>query len=438
MKLSKTTLVIALSLVTASIPSHIARADDKPPIVSQTQKIDSTVNSVDSTVELSTSGDYDDSDVTGDYSDSASQSLFISAFVDKGIPVINIENKGRKQEIGVHTKLPEVEPSVKIKERQSQIISLSKEVESTKDKVEDLEAAIPSVIGVSQVKAPVAAAEALLKTHLTALSTKEEKALKIEAEKARKTAEAKALAEKKLAEEKQKAIEAARKLAADKTARELAEKKKLADAKAKAEAAAKALKLKEEQVAKAKEEQARKIKEEKDREARESVSDSEKQEVSEAEEKSSDSSSSSDYLPSNLPSTIIVTVGDKSSAVYQCKVPSGDSLLKPWPQRVRSRIVAQFGITNIGGTRPGDPQDHGQGLALDVMVPVSSKIGDEIAQWAIDNSSALNIKYVIWKQHIWAPYRQYWKAMEDRGGVTANHYDHVHISFNSGSGTCPA
>lgn len=118
-----------------------------------------------------------------------------------------------------------------------------------------------------------------------------------------------------------------------------------------------------------------------------------------------------------------------------CVPPSGDPAVQPWPRQVRTMVSQRFGVTNIGGFRPGDPRDHGKGLALDVMVPVSSALGDSIANWAIANSGDLNIKYVIWKQKIWMPGRS-WKGMEDRGSITANHFDHVHLSFNTGSGRC--
>lgn len=118
-----------------------------------------------------------------------------------------------------------------------------------------------------------------------------------------------------------------------------------------------------------------------------------------------------------------------------CAPPSGDSGVQPWPRQVRTMVTQRFGVTNIGGLRPGDPRDHGKGLALDVMVPVSSGLGDSIANWAIANSGDLNIKYVIWKQRIWMPGRA-WKGMENRKSITANHFDHVHLSFNTGSGHC--
>lgn len=43
-------------------------------------------------------------------------------------------------------------------------------------------------------------------------------------------------------------------------------------------------------------------------------------------------------------------------------------------------MINELGLTDIGGYRPGDPEDHGKGLAVDVMVPESSEIGDRVAQ----------------------------------------------------------
>ena len=100
-------------------------------------------------------------------------------------------------------------------------------------------------------------------------------------------------------------------------------------------------------------------------------------------------------------------------------------------------VANTFGITNIGGYRPGDPQDHGKGLAIDVMVPVGSDLGDQVAQFAIDNAASGNISYIIWEQKFWAPFNNIygpantWNPMPDRGSITENHYDHVHISFNN-------
>ena len=113
-----------------------------------------------------------------------------------------------------------------------------------------------------------------------------------------------------------------------------------------------------------------------------------------------------------------------------------DPNLQPQAEAFRQEIAAKFGITNIGGYREGDPDDHGKGLAVDVMVPTNSELGDQVAQYAIDNMDRAGISYIIWKQQFYMPVNNIygpantWNQMPDRGGDTANHYDHVHISFN--------
>lgn len=54
--------------------------------------------------------------------------------------------------------------------------------------------------------------------------------------------------------------------------------------------------------------------------------------------------------------------------------------------------------------------------------------GDRIASYVLSRQDEFGVKYVIWRQR----YNDGsgWDLMEDRGSVTANHYDHVHISFN--------
>ena len=113
-----------------------------------------------------------------------------------------------------------------------------------------------------------------------------------------------------------------------------------------------------------------------------------------------------------------------------------DPNLQPQAEAFRQEVAAKFGITNIGGYRAGDPDDHGKGLAVDVMVPTNSELGDQVAQYAIDNMDRAGISYIIWKQQFYMPVTNIygpantWNQMPDRGDDTANHNDHVHISFN--------
>ena len=110
--------------------------------------------------------------------------------------------------------------------------------------------------------------------------------------------------------------------------------------------------------------------------------------------------------------------------------------LQPQTAAFKEEIANLFGITSFSGYRPGDSGDHGKGLAIDFMVPVSSTLGDQIAEYAVQNMASCGINYIIWKQRFYAPYdSKYgpaytWNQMPDRGSVTENHYDHVHVSMN--------
>lgn len=81
--------------------------------------------------------------------------------------------------------------------------------------------------------------------------------------------------------------------------------------------------------------------------------------------------------------------------------------------------------------------DHPGGRALDIMIPKYSTasgkaLGDRIARYLQDDHKNLHIHYLIWRQRSWNVERNTavtaWKKMADRGGATANHYDHVHVS----------
>ena len=110
--------------------------------------------------------------------------------------------------------------------------------------------------------------------------------------------------------------------------------------------------------------------------------------------------------------------------------------LQPQTAAFKEEVANLFGITSFSGYRPGDPGDHGKGLAIDFMVPVRSALGDQIADYAIQNMASRGISYIIWKQRFYAPFdSKYgpaytWNPMPDRGSVTENHYDHVHVSMN--------
>lgn len=111
---------------------------------------------------------------------------------------------------------------------------------------------------------------------------------------------------------------------------------------------------------------------------------------------------------------------------------------------VAAEIDSRWNLYWIWGV--GDSGDHAAGKALDFMVynsdqsAIRTEVGNQIAAYFVANRSRLNVAYVIWRQRIWnaedeppKPWSN-WRRMENRGGPTANHLDHVHVSFKS-SGT---
>ena len=148
----------------------------------------------------------------------------------------------------------------------------------------------------------------------------------------------------------------------------------------------------------------------------------------------------------STPSTYQAEASQGSSATYAAPAApdyasiaaskSENAGLQPQTAAFKEEVANLFGITSFSGYRPGDSGDHGKGLAIDFMVPVSSALGDQIADYAIQNMASRGISYIIWKQRFYAPFdSKYgpaytWNPMPDRGSVTENHYDHVHVSMN--------
>lgn len=110
--------------------------------------------------------------------------------------------------------------------------------------------------------------------------------------------------------------------------------------------------------------------------------------------------------------------------------------LKPNAIKVHRAILAKYPeIVTFYGVRPDPIPDHPTGRALDCMIPnyTSAKgkaLGYSMSRWARENSDELGINYIIWDQHIWNKGRdsEGWRAMASRGGDSANHKNHVHIT----------
>lgn len=86
----------------------------------------------------------------------------------------------------------------------------------------------------------------------------------------------------------------------------------------------------------------------------------------------------------------------------------------------------------------GSGVEHGSGTALDLMVRTEAA-GDFVRDYIWTNRARLRLRHVIWEQHITSVVVQpgIRRGMADRGSVTDNHYDHVHVWFYPGSYVAP-
>lgn len=117
-----------------------------------------------------------------------------------------------------------------------------------------------------------------------------------------------------------------------------------------------------------------------------------------------------------------------------CASGSGaESGLRPDTIKVHRAVCAKFpSIVSYGGV--AGRGEHATGQALDIMVPTA--VGNEVAAYLQEHRAELGIEYLIWRQRIWRPATSgSWRGMSDRGGATANHMDHVHVTTYGSSAT---
>ena len=225
-------------------------------------------------------------------------------------------------------------------------------------------------------------------------------------QKAKEEAEAKAKAEK----------EAEAKKAAELKAKQEVEAKVTADAKLKQEAEAKAKAEKEAEANKAAELKAKQEAEAKVKAAKE------------AEAKKAAEAKQTTTVAGGLPEVTAAELADPAMKG-----------LTPHTKKMKVALAKKFGITSFSLFREGDDDGtghgHNTGMAVDFMVYSDSAKGDQLAEYLTKHMDELGIYYIIWKQrfymsqqNIYGPANT-WNIMPNRGGITANHYDHVHVSF---------
>ena len=275
----------------------------------------------------------------------------------------------------------------------------------------------------TKAAADAKAKEAEIKKAAETKATADAKAKEAEAKKA---AETKATADAKAKEaEAKKAAET--KAAADAKAKE-AEAKKTAETKAatddklKQEAEAKAKAEKEAEAKKAAELKAKQEAEAKAKAAKEA----EAKKVAEA--KKAAEAKQTTTVAGGLPEVTAAELADPAM-----------NGLTPHTKKMKVALAKKFGITSFSLFRAGDDDGtghgHNSGMAVDFMVPVNSAQGDQLAEYLTKHMDELGVYYIIWKQRFYMPQQNIygpantWNIMPNRGGVTANHYDHVHVSF---------
>ena len=248
-------------------------------------------------------------------------------------------------------------------------------------------------------------------------------------QKAKKAAEEKAVVDAKLKQE------AKAKAEKETEAKKTAETKAEVDAKAKEAEAKKAAEIKAEADAKLKQEADAKEKAAKEAEAKKASELKAKQEA-EAKAKAAKEEEAKKAAEAKQTTTVAGGLPEVTAAELADPAMNG---LTPHTKKMKVALAKKFGITSFSLFRAGDDDGtghgHNSGMAVDFMVPVNSAQGDQLAEYLTKHMDELGVYYIIWKQRFYMPqFNIYgpantWNLMPNRGGVTANHYDHVHVSF---------
>ena len=187
-------------------------------------------------------------------------------------------------------------------------------------------------------------------------------------------------------------------------------------------------KIKQEAEAKAKQEAEAKAKQEAEAEAKQEAEAKAKQEVEAKAKQEAEAKAKKEAEKNVLPEVTAAELAD----------PAMNGLTEH-TKKMKVALAKKFGITNFSMFREGDDDGtghgHNTGMSVDFMIPAGSTKGDELAEYLTKNMNELGVYYVIWKQRFYMPqFNIYgpantWNLMPDRGGITANHFDHVHVSF---------
>ncbi|MGW0485137.1 coiled-coil domain-containing protein [Nonomuraea sp. NPDC003214] len=142
-------------------------------------------------------------------------------------------------------------------------------------------------------------------------------------------------------------------------------------------------------------------------------------------------------IEKKLEDLIPFSTGRRSDGTWAPQLPSGTDNITARTRAMKAQIEKSFKLPfSVGCFRSGSSGEHPLGRACDFMMSAggsmptaaNNALGDRIAEWTVKNRDKLGVKYVIWKQRI--NHGSGWNAMSNRGSITENHYDHVHISMH--------
>jgi hypothetical protein len=144
-------------------------------------------------------------------------------------------------------------------------------------------------------------------------------------------------------------------------------------------------------------------------------------------------------IKDKLDALIPIAPGRLANGSWAPELPSGSDNITPRTRLMKSEVEKNFDLRyTVGCYRNESSGEHPLGRACDFMMSSGGSmptadmkaLGDSLAAWAIKNGPRLGVMYVIWRQRIYNLGSPGWRSMADRGGITANHYDHVHISMH--------
>ncbi|WP_043640097.1 coiled-coil domain-containing protein [Nonomuraea candida] len=142
-------------------------------------------------------------------------------------------------------------------------------------------------------------------------------------------------------------------------------------------------------------------------------------------------------IKKKLEDLVPYATGRNSDGSWAPQLPTGSDNITSRTRLMKAQVEKNFALPyTVGCFRSGSSGEHPLGRACDFMMSAGGAmpsaanlaLGDRIADWALANKDKLGVKYVIWKQRI--NQGSGWRAMSDRGSITENHFDHVHISMN--------